>query len=104
MVKTKLFRGRVVTGGTQGAITNRSKQSLVIDFVSAGSVVLDLEVRNDSGESHLYPFVGAVAPGTGPGRSAPAVAISQLTKILVKPGEKLLAIGGAAAEVTGHYE
>jgi hypothetical protein len=103
MAKSNLFRGMLITVGDPGAITNSTSKSLVIDFVSAPGEALGLEVRAPNGESHVYYFSGTLSPIID--RSGKRVSsITQLTKIIVRPREKLLLASGASPELTGHYE
>ena len=94
----KLFRGRLVTGGPNGTVTNNTSKSLVIDFVDAPGEALNLVVSAPGGEQHVYHFTGLIGPAPG------NAAVAQLAKIIVKPGEKLARSGTGSAEVAGHYE
>jgi hypothetical protein len=94
----KLFRARLLTDTPDGTITNNTSKTLVIDFVDAPGEALILAVSAPGGEQHVYHFTGLI--GRAPGNTA----VAQLTKIIVKPGEKLARSGPGSAEVTGHYE
>jgi hypothetical protein len=90
-----------------GPYTNTTAQTLVIEFVNGDATPLascdcwgplELFVSAPDGTGgHQYEFVGVLV-GTG------FAYINQPTKIIVKPGEKVIRLGYGVAEITGHYE
>jgi hypothetical protein len=102
-MRSKLFRAQLGRGGPAVEVTNTTSRSLVIDFVFAPLAALLLQVRASGGEIHSYTFYGVLPPPL-PGGQAPQPGITQLTKLIVKPGETLAMGNQGTAEVTGHYE